>query len=199
LSRVGALRLAASLAVLLAAAGCSQAKPETRQADTSGAVAPAAVASPVAGKADDVLFVRRMVAHTQQGIVLAHLAATRAYGSDVRALGRRLERSQRSRMTALTRLRAGKGAAARAEQADDADEFPGLVAAGDVRALSATPAADFDWTVLTLLTEHHQGAVALASQQQREGREAGVVAVAAQIANDETAEIAAMRTTFGQS
>lgn len=210
-----AAALAVAVAVVVLATGGSDDRPDaTTQAGRSGTGAPAAaqpgdtatgggstaaVPDGAAFNAQDVLFARRISAYQQQAVELAGIAAARGSNPQVRALAQQIRTEQKAQQAATAgKLRSWNEPRA-VLSAEDTTELPGMLAEDDVRGLAAKPAADLDWTFLTMMIEHHLGAVTAAEQQQKLGKDPAAVALAGEIETTHTARIAAMRTLLGSS
>jgi uncharacterized protein (DUF305 family) len=201
--RVATVLMAGALAGALAG-GCGHGKAANRPAasGSSGPAAAAAAAAAVAGNghnAQDLTFARRVLLHDAQATELAKAAASHAQAAGVRAFAQSMQQAASAQVAiARARLRAWK-VASPAAQADDADEEPGMLATDDVRSLATTAGPDFDWKFLTLMIEHHLGGVTLAQQQEREGRDGPLVALARDMEKAQNDEIATMRKLLGSS
>jgi uncharacterized protein (DUF305 family) len=209
-----AAALAVAVAVAVLATGGSDERDATTQAGRSGTGAPAAaqpgdtatgggstaaVPDGAAFNAQDVLFARRISAYQQQAVELAGIAAARGSNPQVKALAEQIRTEQQAQHAATAgKLRSWNEPRA-VLSAEDTTELPGMLAEADVRGLAAKPAADLDWTFLTMMIEHHLGAVTAAEQQQKLGKDPAVVALAGEIETTHTARIAAMRTLLGSS
>ena len=71
--------------------------------------------------------------------------------------------------------------------------MPGLMSDADMRLLMNASGADFDQMFLTMMIEHHEGAIEMAKTEQSDGKNADAIALAEQIDSGQTAEITAMQ------
>jgi uncharacterized protein (DUF305 family) len=62
-----------------------------------------------------------------------------------------------------------------------------------MKKLDGARGAGFDRMFLTMMTEHHTGAIEMAKTEQTDGKNADAVALAKKIEADQTAEIAEMK------
>ena len=208
--------LAVALAVL---AGCTDAATQ----DLSG------------GHDDsDLEFVRGMVPHHDQAVVMARLAATRAQHPEVVELARRIEATQgaeRETMRAWleewgddaaaaadpepgegpggpagTEAPAGQGEAPDGGLGHSHGGRPFSAGAGingatgmgtadeaELRRLESASGAEFDRAFVELMTEHHQGAIAMATREVGLGRNADAKALARTIRDAQAAELEELR------
>jgi uncharacterized protein (DUF305 family) len=187
----GAFTLAATLA--LSACGGSAGAPAA--ADPPAAATTVADERPEFNDAD-VTFAQRMIPHHRDALAMAALAADRASSAEVKALAKAILGAQNPEIDTMTEwLRAwGKDVPAD-EHLDHAGmDMPGMDMAGtDLTALTAAKGTRFDRLFVTLMTKHHQGAVADAKAERKAGRNPDALALAAAIAKAQTAEIARMK------
>lgn len=196
-------------ALTLAACGGTSGTSGTSAAEsaTAGADSPAnsPAGSPAGSTADmevndaDVAFVQGMIPHHQQALEMATLARSRAEAAPVRALAGRIEQAQGPEIETMTGWleewdrplpsMAGDGAMA----GMDHGQSSGMMDQGDLDRLRSATGARFDELFLTMMVEHHRGAIETARAEQADGQAPEVVALAASIADAQTKEIAEMR------
>jgi uncharacterized protein (DUF305 family) len=75
--------------------------------------------------------------------------------------------------------------------------MPGMMSEADMKKLESLSGAAFDKEFLTMMIAHHQGAIQMAEEQQKNGKNPEAVALATKIAADQTAEIAEIRKLLG--
>ncbi len=63
----------------------------------------------------------------------------------------------------------------------------------DMNNLMNASGAEFDQLFLTMMIEHHQGAIEMAKTEQSDGKNADAIALAEQIESAQTAEITTMQ------
>jgi uncharacterized protein (DUF305 family) len=73
------------------------------------------------------------------------------------------------------------------------EDMPGMMAQEDMNGLKASTGAEFDQMFLTMMIEHHEGAIEMAETEQTEGQNPDAIALAKQIVADQQAEIQTMR------
>jgi uncharacterized protein (DUF305 family) len=67
----------------------------------------------------------------------------------------------------------------------------------DMESLDAATGAEFDQMFLTMMIEHHTGAIEMAQTEQQDGENPDAIALAEKIEADQTAEIAQMEDLLG--
>ncbi|MEV7422668.1 MULTISPECIES: DUF305 domain-containing protein [unclassified Streptomyces] len=161
------------------------------------AAAPSAAPSAVsAHNAADVSFARDMIPHHRQAVEMADLAATRASSAEVRKLASEVRKAQAPEIRTLSGWLTAWGEPAPARDAADhsGHTMPGMMGDGDMSALEKSSGAAFDTAFLKLMTEHHEGAVAMARTEVAEGAHRGAKDMAESVISSQTAEITRMRT-----
>lgn len=77
------------------------------------------------------------------------------------------------------------------------ESMPGMMSEDQMAQLEAAEGADFDELFLTMMIEHHEGAIDMAAAEQEDGQNAEAIALAQKIEADQTAEISTMRELLG--
>jgi uncharacterized protein (DUF305 family) len=192
-----------TVAVALAAlvTGCSEDKPEAspRTSASAGSNSAADPAGGGAHNAQDVLFASRIGAYQRQAIELAGIAGGRTQNADVKALAKSIDSEQKAQSATVTGRLHSWNDPTPPEADQDTAELPGMLGADDIRSLKARPAAEFDFVFLTMMIEHHLGAVSVAKQQQTQGKDPAAVDLARTIEKTHTEQIASMQRMFGSS
>ena len=76
---------------------------------------------------------------------------------------------------------------------EEADDMPGMMSADQMAALETAPDAEFEDLWLSMMVEHHEGAVAMAEEVRAEGESKKTAALAADIIETQQAEIERMQ------
>jgi len=146
----------------------------------------------------DQTFIRHMLTHHEQGILLAEIAAEKASNSHLRALSKLMVASQRGEVRILSHWWASWFVEPRQVcSAQERASMPGLLDAGEVARLESTEASSFDVLFLELMTRHHAGAVAMADAQLRGGSDPRLRIMAQAIRHEQQGEIALMHGVSG--
>jgi len=194
----------ALLTIVLAA--CASAP---RPADGPPAAPPPAAhpASPAAPAAD-VRFVRDMLAHHAQALVMTALVPARTSRRDIRLLAERIDVSQHDEIALMQRwLRRHGESDVTSEHAGHepghsaTPAMPGMLSAAELDALRAAHGAEFDRLFLEGMIRHHEGALAMVATllASRGGTsDTEIFRLAADIDADQRAEIQRMRALLGR-
>ncbi|MDN3259252.1 DUF305 domain-containing protein [Streptomyces sp. CSDS2] len=173
---------------------------------TPSASASAATATPSASagahNAQDVAFAKGMIPHHQQALEMAELAADRASSAKVKDLAARIEKAQDPEIRTLTGWLKAWGEQPPAAGTDHSGHsgmsgMSGMMSEDDMAALKRATGKDFDTRFLSLMVEHHQGAVEMAATEKQRGRSADAKAMADAIITAQDAEIKEMKQLLG--
>ncbi|MEU6472018.1 DUF305 domain-containing protein [Streptomyces massasporeus] len=211
LARRAALVAATGAAALVLAAcggdGADRAAGGAGHGD-AGSHAPDATASPGgAHNPQDVAFAQGMIPHHRQALEMARLAADRASSGTVKDLAGRIEKGQDPEIRTMTgwlkswgeKVPGGTGGGGMDHSASGHSGMPGMMGGEDMAALERLTGKAFDVQFLTLMVEHHEGAVEMARTEQDKGRHAPAKAMAGDIITAQNAEIGEMNKLLGKS
>jgi uncharacterized protein (DUF305 family) len=192
MKRVYALIAAPVLAATLAACGSADGK------DSGGAMgghSSAPAAAPAGHNAQDVMFAQMMIPHHRQAVDMAELAATRASQPKVKALAKAIQGAQDPEIQKMTGWLHNWGAEmpAGGGMAMGHGGGGGMMSDAEMNRLEKLSGPAFDAAFLKMMIKHHQGAVAMATTEQRGGAAADAKAMAGSIIGSQSAEIAQMR------
>jgi uncharacterized protein (DUF305 family) len=165
-------------------------------AGSGGSVsAPGGAAS---GVEADVKFAQMMIPHHEQALEMATLALENDTASaDVKSLARRIEAAQDPEIQVMKGWLSQWGAQ---ESSGPMDHGPGgMMSVEDMDALKAASGADFDRMWLTMMIEHHQGAVTMAQDVLAATDDADVKKLANAVVTGQQEEIATMQGMIGGS
>jgi uncharacterized protein (DUF305 family) len=175
----------------------------------SGGTAPSAsssASSAAAHNAQDVAFAQGMIPHHRQALEMARLAAGRASSAKVKDLAARIEKAQDPEIETMSGwLKSwGEDVPASAESMPGMDHsahsgMAGMMDGKDMAALKKASGADFDTMFLTMMTEHHKGAVEMAGTEKDKGGYGPAKSMAGGIVTAQTAEITEMNKLLGKS
>ncbi|OHV30153.1 MULTISPECIES: DUF305 domain-containing protein [Pseudofrankia] len=161
--------------------------------------------------AADVAFAQGMIPHHQQAIEMADLAPTRASSPDVKALAQKIREAQAPEITTMTGWLTSWGEPTAAPSASggmdmdhgDMSSMPmatpsasmgGMMSEADMSMLENASGRGFDRMFLTMMIQHHRGAIAMATTEQRDGDYGPAKQLAGAIVTNQTAEITTMQT-----
>jgi len=140
----------------------------------------------------DVMFAQMMIPHHQQAIEMADvLLGKPGIDPKVTALAQQIKDAQGPEITSMQAWLTRWGAPTAA--ATDGMNMGGGMSDSDMQALDAAAGVDAAKLFLTQMITHHQGAIAMADDEVKNGSEADVKAMAQKIIDGQTAEIATMQ------
>ncbi len=150
----------------------------------------------------DVRFMRGMIDHHAQALLIGQWAPTHGASAEVRRLAERIVVSQRDEIELMRTWLADRGLAA-PDSAPTATHahgpgalMPGMLSAAQLAALDAARDAAFDTLFLTLMIQHHHGALTMVRElfaSPGAGQDQALFGFASDVLADQTTEIARMR------
>lgn len=187
--------------LLLAACGSDGSPPaHPDPGNARKAAASATVSSrPAAGahNATDVDFATDMIPHHAQAVFLARLARTRATTGALRSLGRRIAAEQAPEIVQLSGWLRGWRESVPSGSYEvglgGGVTAPGMVDDAGMTGLMDATGTGFDRRWLTMMINHHRGAVAMAETELADGRNPDARKFARAVVAMQTAEIATMQ------
>ncbi|WP_030746778.1 DUF305 domain-containing protein [Streptomyces sp. NRRL S-31] len=159
-------------------------------------------ASAGAHNAQDVAFAQGMIPHHQQALEMARLADGRASSARVKDLAARIEKAQDPEIRTMTGWLKSWGEDAPMAGMDHSQHsgmsgMAGMMSEADMTALKKAGGKDFDTRFLSLMVQHHQGAVEMAATEKRKGRSGAAKRMADAIVTAQNAEIREMKGLLG--
>jgi uncharacterized protein (DUF305 family) len=161
----------------------------------------------------DVAFAQRMIPHHEEAVRMARIAQARASSPQVQRLAEDIQAAQAPEITMMTGWLKSWGKAPTSGMSDDMNghEMSGHDMSGDMgdrrggtmmgeqrmRAMMKPSGPAFDRMFLTMMIEHHEGAIDMARAEQARGTYPAAVALARKIEKTQTAEIARMQQMLG--
>ena len=144
----------------------------------------------------DVRFMQGMIAHHAQAIYMSRLATSRAANPRLLKFATKIDQSQMAEIRLMQDWLRANGQAAPDSSSWRTMSMPGMLTAAQLAQLDAARGAEFDRQFLTLMIQHHEGALRMVAELLATPRAAQDVDVSV-FANDvetvQTAEIAVMR------
>ncbi|MGW5266591.1 DUF305 domain-containing protein [Microbispora sp. NPDC004025] len=162
------------------------------------AESPAPVTSPAADHNDrDIWFAQMMIPHHRQALDMAKLAEDRAAGSKVKELAKQIEAAQDPEIQMMTGWLESWGVQAPGEDGMPMDHMdhgmPGMMSGEDMKKLEGLKGAAFDKAFLTMMIQHHEGAITMAKEEQGAGVYEPAKQMADSIITSQSAEISTMK------
>lgn len=155
----------------------------------------------------DVEFATAMIPHHAQAVQMANLAAERTLPDDLRTIAEEIHTAQVSEVetmvtwltdwgqeipeTSMDHVNAGHGD----EGSHDSGhaDMPGMMSAAQMDELAAASDADFAELWVTMMIDHHEGAIEMARTEQEDGHFPDAVDLATTIERVQDEEIARLR------
>lgn len=192
--------MAVTVTAALALTACGGNDSDSDSGHESGHNSPSSSAA--SHNAQDVSFAQGMIPHHRQALEMAELAAGRASSAEVKDLAARVEKAQDLEIRTMSGwLKSwGEEAAGMGMGMDHGSHsgMPGMMGDTDMAKLEAASGKAFDTLFLTLMVEHHEGAVDMATTEKAKGRYAAATAMADDIVAAQTAEIDEMNQLLGK-
>ncbi|MEO8201558.1 MAG: DUF305 domain-containing protein [Gemmatimonadota bacterium] len=149
----------------------------------------------------DVTFLQGMIAHHAQAIHMSRMAARHQANAAVQRLAIKIEQSQVAEINIMQEWLARNGQFVPDTASWHTMQMSGMLTAAELQELDAASAGAFDRTYLTLMIQHHEGALEMVRDLFATAGAAQDVDVSV-FANDvvtvQTAEIGAMRQMLSQ-
>ncbi|MDH6292096.1 DUF305 domain-containing protein [Rhodococcus opacus] len=189
--------IAAAAGAALVLAGCGTDSPGT--SSTPGA-STSAVESQAQFNDADVVFLEGMYPHHAQAVEMADMVAGHTDNADVVALAAAIKAAQQPEMDRMTTWLQQWGqpvSTADMSGMHDMDHGDGMMSADQMDALTALSGTEFDRRWLTMMIEHHEGAIDMADTELVDGENPAVRQMASDIVTAQQKEIADMRAALG--
>ncbi|MBM4183712.1 MAG: DUF305 domain-containing protein [Gemmatimonadetes bacterium] len=144
----------------------------------------------------DARFVTDMIAHHAQAVVMSELAPARAADPSIRTLAARIINAQHDEVAWMELWLRDRGQAVPSADGEHAHlHMPGMASSEQLAALQRTTGEAFDRLFLTLMIEHHRGAIAMVNAllaTDGAAQDPATFKLASDINVDQTTEIARM-------
>ncbi|MGW7427569.1 DUF305 domain-containing protein [Streptomyces sp. NPDC054813] len=199
-TRAVLVALTATAALALTACGSGDGTAHSGTPATAHAGASASGSSAGAHNAQDVTFAQRMIPHHRQALEMAELAAGRASSTRVKDLAARIEKAQDPEIKTMSGWLKAWGEDVPMAGMDHSGHtgMAGMMDDTDMTALKKAEGTDFDTMFLTMMVEHHRGAVEMATTERSQGAYAPATGLAGDIVTAQNAEIKEMKQLLGK-
>lgn len=148
----------------------------------------------------DFSYVRMMIEHHRQALVMTELADKHAESATVRRIADRIDAAQRPEIDAMKGWltthggpRGQHGHEGHGDQGAEHGSMPGMATDAQLGRLRAARGERFDALFLKLMITHHQGAVTMATDVLSDGNNVRVEEMATDVIAQQTVEIDRMR------
>ena len=149
----------------------------------------------------DVTFAEQMIPHHEQAVEMATMAQEQASSTEVKQLAAKIEAAQGPEIDTMTGWLEDWGQEAPSDSMggmdDSGSDMSGMMSDAEMESMGAATGAEFDQMFLTMMIEHHTGAIEMAKTEQQAGENPDAIALAEKIEADQTAEIAQMEDLLG--
>ena len=148
----------------------------------------------------DVMFAQMMIPHHEQAIEMSDIALDPTVGAStvVRDLATQIKGAQDPEITAMKGFLTAWGMSLTMDAGmDHSSMMSGMLSATDIAELSALRGTDFDRAWMAGMIAHHEGAITMAVDVEKGGKNLAVRALAGTITSSQEAEIAEMKKLLG--
>ncbi|MGE3289556.1 MAG: DUF305 domain-containing protein [Pseudonocardia sp.] len=149
----------------------------------------------------DVAFAQGMIPHHEQALAMTEGVEAKGASEQVVQLAETISQTQEAELAQLREMLSSWGVAATGMDHGSAQAaaapMPGMLTAAQLQQLQQASGAEFDRLFLQLMIVHHEGAVQMAQTEVTSGLNPDAKALAQKIIDEQTAEIAQMRTLLG--
>jgi len=183
------------LSAVLVLSACGAAATDST-GSTNGMTHGSATSSSAGGAASparqgDVRFAQMMVPHHQQAVEMADLALQKKASPEVTKLAQQIKAAQDPEIQTMNQwLREWRAPAGSGSHAGHSD---GMTSDADMTQLSSATGTEFDRLWLTMMVEHHEGAVDMAEDVLKTTADPEVKRLAQAVVDGQNKEIDAMR------
>ncbi len=148
----------------------------------------------------DLNFTQMMIPHHEQAIEMADIALDPLVGASdsVKAIATRIKAAQDSEITKMKEFLTTWKQRLTGDSSDHhSDMMSGMLSAEDIKKLSALRGVEFDRAWMTGMIEHHEGAIEMAKDVLKDGKDSAVKALANLVATVQDSEILEMKKLLG--
>ncbi|CAM5235666.1 DUF305 domain-containing protein [Streptomyces coeruleorubidus] len=157
-------------------------------------------AAPGAFNDADVMFAQMMIPHHEQALEMSELADGRASDAEIKSLAADIEKAQDPEIRTMKSWLKAWGKPESAGESmpgmdhgsggmDHGSGMSGMMSDEDMKKLEAAKGTEFDRMFAELMIEHHKGAITMAEDEQKKGRDATAKKLAADVVRTQSAEV----------
>lgn len=154
----------------------------------------------------DVSFAQDMIPHHQQAIQMSKMAASQASSAEVKDLAARIEKAQDPEIETMSGWLESWGEDVPSSMPgmdhgghSGSSDMPGMMDTEDMDELMEASGKGFDAMFLTMMVDHHEGAVEMATTEKDKGQYGPAQKLADDIITAQNAEIEEMNKLLGKS
>ncbi|MEU6812643.1 DUF305 domain-containing protein [Streptomyces sp. NPDC046831] len=152
----------------------------------------------------DVTFAQMMIPHHEQAVEMAKLAGGHASDAQIKDLAGKIEQAQdpeiktmKSWLTSWGKPTVGMGGMGSMPGMDHGS-MNGMMSDTDMKELQAMKGTEFDKMFAEMMIDHHNGAIAMAKDEQKNGENADAKKMAGDIVKGQSAEVKQLQGILGQ-
>ncbi|MFH9064699.1 DUF305 domain-containing protein [Streptomyces coeruleorubidus] len=190
--------------LLLAACGGNDMEGMDHGSGSSASASPSQSAgestAPGAFNDADVMFAQMMIPHHEQALEMSELADGRASDAEIKTLAAEIEKAQDPEIQTMKSWLKAWGKPESAGESmpgmdhgsggmDHGSGMSGMMSDEDMKKLEAAKGTEFDRMFAELMIEHHKGAITMAEDEQKKGRDATAKKLAAEVVRTQSAEV----------
>ncbi|MFD4314937.1 DUF305 domain-containing protein [Streptomyces sp. NPDC058548] len=164
--------------------------------DSSSAAPSASASAPGAFNDADVMFAQMMIPHHEQALEMAKLGEGRAEDPEVKKLVTAIEQAQDPEIQKMKAWLKGWGkpeSAGHGTGGGGGHGMAGMMSEQDMKDLAAVKGKAFDRRFAELMIAHHNGAVDMAKDEQKNGENPTAKALADDVVRTQSDEVAALK------
>lgn len=196
------LSVATTGALLLT--GCSSSGGGSAAGGNPSSASASVTGTPAAGPHNtaDVAFATDMISHHAQAVEMADMALKQASSAEVKTLATQIKGAQDPEIQTMSGWLAGWGEPIPSSSMSMGDmggmdhsmgSGTGMMSDADMKSLAAASGAAFDQMWVSMMIEHHTGAIDMAKTELSDGQNTDAKTLAQSIIDGQTAEIATMK------
>ncbi|GLW47509.1 hypothetical protein Stsp02_31710 [Streptomyces sp. NBRC 14336] len=139
----------------------------------------------------DVTFAQMMIPHHEQALEMAKLADGRASDAEITDLAGKIEQAQDPEIKTMKSWLTSwdKPTAMESMPGMDHGSMNGMMSDADMKELKAMKGKEFDKMFAEMMIDHHNGAIAMAKDEQKNGKNADAKKMAGDIVKGQSAEV----------
>ena len=148
----------------------------------------------------DVMFAQMMIPHHEQVIEMSDIALDPTVGASnaVKELAARIKAAQDPEITIMKAfLTTWKERLTPDSSKDHSHMMSGMLSTDDIKKLSALRGVEFDRAWMTSMIEHHEGAIEMAKDVLKDGKDSAVKTLAKLVTTVQDSEILEMKKLLG--
>ncbi|MGA5189244.1 DUF305 domain-containing protein [Streptomyces griseoincarnatus] len=202
--RIAIVSTVAAGGLLLAACGGDDMEGMDHGSGTSASATstPTAGDNPAPGAFNDadVMFAQMMIPHHEQALEMSKLADGRASDAEIKTLAADIEKAQDPEIQTMKSWLKAWGKPESAEESmpgmdhgsggmDHGSGMSGMMSDEDMKKLEAAKGTEFDRMFAEMMIGHHKGAITMAEDEQKNGRNATAKKLAADVVKTQSAEV----------